>query len=198
MPTVLLLRHGETAWSRIGRHTGRSDIPLDEEGERQARRLGGVLTGRPFALALASPLVRARRTAELAGLGGAALEDDLAEWDYGGYDGRSTAEIRAAEGAAWTIWTAPRIPPGPDSSGEQLAEVAARARRVLDRCEPVLAAGGDVALVSHGHLLRVLAACWLDLPPIDGRLLALSAGAMCELGYEHEQRVVTRWNVLPP
>jgi probable phosphoglycerate mutase len=185
---IWLVRHGETAWSRIGKHTGRNDIPLTEEGERQARAVGAYLGGRRFGQVLVSPLSRARRTCELAGYGSVArVAPDLAEWDYGAYEQRLTADVRK-EIPGWTIWThgVPR--------GETLDDVAARARRVLASVE---AEEGDALLFAHGHLLRVLTACWIGLPPVNGGLFALDAGSVSVLGIETERRVVRRWNLQP-
>ena len=182
---IWLVRHGETAWSASGQHTGRTDIPLTPAGERQAEALGSLLAKRPFALVLSSPLGRARETCRLAGYGGAAvITDDLREWDYGDYEGRKTADIRK-EVPHWTIWA------GPVPGGETIEQVAQRARRVIDRAA---AAGGDVALFAHGHVLRVLAACWVTLPPEGGRLLALGTASLSVLGYERDTRVITTWN----
>jgi broad specificity phosphatase PhoE len=185
---IWLVRHGETEWSRLGRHTGRTDLPLTPEGERQARAVGALLGGRPFALVLTSPLLRAKETCRLAGYGDAArLSDDLMEWDYGAYEGRLTVDVRA-DVPGWTIWT------GGVPGGETVEAVGARARLVLAEAESV---DGDVALFAHGHLLRVLAACWLGLPPASGRLLALGPGSLCVLGWEQEARVIRLWNRAP-
>ena len=187
MPEVLLLRHGETEWSASGRHTGRTDVDLTDRGRRQARALGAAIRGRRFALVLSSPLRRATETCRLAGLAG--VEDgDLREWDYGDYEGRTTPEIRG-EVPGWTVWD------GPLPGGEHLEEVAARADRVVER---LIAVHGDVALVSHGHFLRVLAARWLELPALEGRRFALDTATLCILGVERETRVVLRWNAPPP
>jgi broad specificity phosphatase PhoE len=184
-PEIWLVRHGETEWSASGAHTGRTDIPLTAAGERQAVEIAGCLAGRRFALVLTSPLQRARETCRLAGYGDTArIEPDLREWDYGLYEGRTSAEIRK-EAPGWTVWTSP-VP-----QGETIAQVAARARRVIARA---LDAGGDVALFAHAHLLRMLTACWLGLPPEDGRLFALGTASLSILGWEHETRVIARWN----
>jgi len=183
---IWLIRHGETAWSLSGKHTSRTDLPLTARGEQRAAEVGELLGGRPFALVLASPLRRALDTCRLAGYK-AEVEPDLREWDYGVYEGRTTAEIQA-ENPGWTIWTAPA--PG----GETAAAVGARAERVIARA---LGAGGDVALFGHGHMLRVLAARWLGLEPASGRLLALSTGSVSVLGHEHETRVIQQWNRTP-
>jgi probable phosphoglycerate mutase len=182
---IWLVRHGETEWSASGQHTGRTDIPLTAGGERQAAALGRLLDKRPFALVLTSPLARARETCRLTGYGNASvITDDLREWDYGDYEGRTTADIRK-EVPDWSIWA------GPVPGGETIGQVAQRARRVIDRAA---AAGGDAALFAHGHILRVLAACWLGLAPDGGRLLALGTASLSVLGYERETRVITGWN----
>ncbi|MBI3473091.1 MAG: histidine phosphatase family protein [Candidatus Solibacter usitatus] len=180
-----LIRHGETEWSRSGAHTGRTDVPLTPEGEEHARVLGSRLSGRRFALVLSSPLRRALDTSRLAGFGDAVrIAGELREWDYGEYEGRTTADIRK-ETPGWSIWT------GGAPGGETVEQVAGRARRVI---EQAAGAGGDVALFGHGHLLRVLAACWMGLEPAAGRLLALGTGSISVLGYERETRVIVRWN----
>jgi broad specificity phosphatase PhoE len=184
-PAVLLVRHGETEWSRSGQHTSRTDLPLLEEGRPGAEALGRRLASRSFALILSSPMTRARETARLAGLDGAAeVVDDLRELGYGSYEGRTTAEIRV-ERPGWDLWRDGA--PG----GEPLAEAAARVDRVIARVE---AAGGDVALFAHGHILRILGARWLGLPPEAAGALALSTASLCDLGYERERRVIWLWN----
>lgn len=189
---IVLVRHGETEWSKSGQHTGRTDLPLTEKGRADAAKLSPHLSARHFGLVLISPLSRAQETARLAGLSGE-TDANLLEWDYGSYEGRRTADIRVDIGdPSWTIWRDP-IPPG-ETPGEQPEQVAARARLVIDRCLPVLAQDQDVALVAHGHLLRMLTATWLDLPAVDGRLFALDAGALSSLGFEHEQHVIRSWN----
>lgn len=185
---VVLVRHGATGWSVSGQHTGRTDIPLTSEGQAQARQVGRSLAGRSFSLVLVSPLARARETCRLIGLDGKAVVDpDLAEWDYGDYEGRTTADIRT-EVPGWTVWT------GPVPGGESLDDVVARADRVVARA---LAADGPVALVAHGHVLRVLTARWCELAGEEGKRFALGTGTWCELGWEHEYRTVSRWNVGP-
>jgi probable phosphoglycerate mutase len=180
-----LIRHGETEWSAAGRHTGRTDVPLTAVGERQAAALGRRLAGRSFALVLVSPLTRAVETCRIAGYGGVArFTDDLLEWDYGAYEGRTTVDIRT-EVPGWTIWTG--NPPG----GETIEQVGRRAATVIDQA---IAVGGDVAMFAHGHVLRVLTACWLGLPPGAGRLLALRTASLSVLGYERETRVISTWN----
>jgi broad specificity phosphatase PhoE len=184
-----LVRHGETEWSLSGRHTGRTDLPLTAEGERQAARLGPRLRRRAFAAVLTSPLRRARDTCRLAGLGDfAGLDEDLQEWDYGAYEGKTSAEIQA-EVPGWTLWT------HGVRAGESAEQVGARTDRVIARAR---AAGGDVALFAHGHVLRVLAARWLGLHPNDGRLFALDPTSVSVLGHEHEAPVLRLWNELPP
>jgi len=185
---LLLIRHGETEWSRTRRHTGRTDIPLEPEGEDMARAVGPRVAAEDFAIVLSSPLRRAWRTAELAGLGDLAQrEDDLQEWDYGDYEGRSTAEIRE-ERPGWDVWHDGC--PG----GETVDEVGVRADRVIARALAATGDDGTAALVAHGHLLRILAARWIELEASGGGRLALSTAAVCELGFERERRVIGRWN----
>ena len=182
---VWLVRHGETEWARLGRHTGRTDVPLTETGRAQAIALGARLAGHPFDLVLTSPLSRAADTAALAGFGDRAIVDpDLREWDYGAFEGRLTTEIRAAY-PGWTIWR------GPWPDGETIDQVAARADRVVAR---VRAAQGDALVVAHGHLLRVLAARWLGLRPASGSLFALGTATVSILGWEREYPVIETWN----
>jgi broad specificity phosphatase PhoE len=178
-----LVRHTETEWSRSGRHTGRTDLPLTEAGREQARALRDRFAGRTFALVLSSPLSRARETAELAGLE-PQLRDDLVEFDYGEYEGITTAEIREQR-PGWDLWR--------DGSpgGETAEQVGARVDRVI---EEALAAGGDVAIVAHGHVLRALAARWVEQPAAFGRRLPLDTGTISVLGFEREVRVIRRWN----
>ncbi|EFE65875.1 histidine phosphatase family protein [Streptomyces viridosporus] len=194
MGDLLLARHGETEWSRAGRHTGRTDLPLTPSGEAQAKSLVPLLAGRTFALVLTSPLLRARRTAELAGLAGAVPEADLREWDYGGYEGVTTADIRRTR-PGWDLWT-DGVPPGPDLPGESVEQVGERADRVLARVAGALD-GGDVLLVAHGHLLRVLTARRLGLPPVEGRLFRLETGTLSRLSLEHGRPVIAEWNARP-
>jgi probable phosphoglycerate mutase len=182
---IVLVRHGETEWSASGRHTSRTDVPLTPAGREAARRLGEKLAGREFALVLTSPRSRARDTCAEAGLGDRAqVDEDLAEWDYGGYEGLTTPEIRV-DRPGWLLWD-DGVP-----GGETASQVAARADRVIERA---LAADGDVALFAHGHILRVIGARWLDLPAQRGGSLALSTASLSELGFEHENRVIQRWN----
>jgi probable phosphoglycerate mutase len=181
-----LIRHGETEWSAAKRHTGRTDIPLTPIGECQAAALGQSLAGRRFACVLCSPLRRARKTCQLAGYDEAArVTDDLLEWDYGIYEGRTTQDIRL-EQPDWSIWTA-SVP-----NGESIEQVGCRAQRVIQQ---VLDVSGDVVLFAHAHILRVLTACWLGLPPEAGQLFVLGTASIGVLGYERETRVITAWNV---
>ncbi len=181
----VVIRHGETEWSRTGRHTGRTDVGLLPEGEEQARALRPRLAGYRFATVLTSPLIRARRTSELAGLGpGSLVDPDLAEWDYGEYEGLTTAEIRR-ERPGWDLFDDGC--PG----GEDADSVGRRVDRVIDR---VRAGSGDVACVAHGHVLRVLAARWVGLAAPAARALSLGPAALSELGWEREQAVITLWN----
>ena len=188
LPTVYLARHGETAWSLSGQHTGRSDLPLTARGERNARQLGERLKGLTFAKVLTSPLQRATRTCELAGFGAAAeVDSDLFEWNYGDYEGRRTAEI-LAERPDWQLFRDGC--PG----GESPDQVGARADRVVSR---VRAVAGDALLFSSGHFLRVLAARWLGLEPGAGRYFLLSTASLGMLAYEHNNRsepVIRLWN----
>ena len=195
MGELIVLRHGETEWSRAGRHTGRTDLPLTPTGEAAATALAPALTARPVRAAFTSPARRAVATAALAGLTGAKEDPDLQEWDYGGYEGRTTAEIRA-ERPGWYLWRDGVIPGDAAHPGETLAEVGARADAVLARVRPLLA-DGDVVLVAHGHLLRVLTARWLRLEPGAGRLFQLKTATLSTLGTEHGEPVITSWNVPP-
>ena len=186
MPGELwLIRHGETEWTRSGAHTGRTDIELTETGREQAAALGRRLAGKRFGLVLTSPLRRAQETCRLAGYGDAAqAEPNLREWDYGDDEGRTTAEIRK-EQPAWSLWVSGV------TNGETIDDVAARAEAVIGR---VADSRDDVALFAHGHILRILTARWLSLPPAAGRLFALGTASVSVLGYERETRVITRWN----
>ena len=184
-PEVVLVRHGETLWSRSGKHTGRTDVPLTEEGRRQSERVGDTLRGRRFELVLTSPLQRAAETCRLAVLGDVALvREELMEWDYGAYEGRTTVEIRA-DVPGWSLWR-DGVP-----GGETATDVGSRVDRVIAE---VRAVDSDVALFAHGHLLRVLAARWLGLPPTEGRLFALDPATISILGHEREMPVIRRWN----
>jgi broad specificity phosphatase PhoE len=186
MADLWLIRHGETEWSLSGGHTGRTDIPLTDKGREQASALGRWLANRVFSLVLTSPLTRARETCQLAGFGGRVeVDPNLREWDYGRYEGLTTREIQQIN-PRWSLWK-DGVP-----GGETADQVAARADAVIARAN---AATGDVALFSHGHLLRVLATRWLGLEPVAGRLFALGTASVSTLGYERETRVITRWNL---
>ncbi|MBC7373982.1 MAG: histidine phosphatase family protein [Frankiales bacterium] len=183
---LVLVRHGQTQWSLEGRHTGRTDVALTVAGETDAIALREHLD-RPFGLILTSPLQRAARTAELAGLV-AESAPDLMEWDYGPEEGRTTAQARENR-PGWSVWD--------DSGlGESLEQLASRQRRVLDRVRPVLDGGADVCLIGHGHSLRVLTACWLGLSPGVGQQLVLGAASVSVLGFEHGCPAVLSWNLL--
>jgi broad specificity phosphatase PhoE len=188
-PQLVLVRHGETEWSRDGRHTGKSDIPLTAEGRRQAEALRRELSGWTFALVLTSPLARAMETARLAGFGEVAQSrSDLVEWDYGRYDGLTSPQIAAID-PSWSLWR----DGGP--GGEQPADVGRRADQIITE---VRAVAGNVLLFAHGHILRVLTARWLAEPPAGGRHYALQTAALSVLGYEHENPVIWHWNRPPP
>lgn len=188
---IVVVRHGQTEWSLSGQHTGVTDLPLLPEGEQQARALRGPLAGRRFVEVRVSPRLRARTTAELAGLPVDTVDDDLVEVDYGRWEGRTTPDISAELGRTWSLWT-DGTEPG-DTPGETLAQVAERCDRVLDRVRPRLA-DGDVALVAHGHVLRILTARWLGLDPAAGAMFALHAGSFGALGHEHDRPVLSGWN----
>ena len=199
MGELILLRHGETEWSRDGRHTGRTDIPLTPQGVADGRALAPMVTQRladdRLVAVFASPAQRAQRTAALAGLTVTSTDPDLWEWDYGGYEGITTAEIQK-ERPGWSLWRDGVIPGDAGHPGETVEQVGARADRVLARADPLLA-DGDVALVAHGHVLRVLTARWLELPPVDGKLFRLDTGTVSTLGSEHDEPVILSWNVPP-
>jgi probable phosphoglycerate mutase len=185
---VVLVRHGDTEWAVQGRHTGRTDVPLTERGRQQAAALARLLQGRKFARVLVSPLQRALETCRLAGFGDVAeVREDLAEWDYGGYEGRTTPEI-LAERPGWTLWD-DGVP-----GGETVEDVGRRADRVIAE---VRATDGDVAIFAHGHILRILAARWIDLAPKGGQLFALDPAGVSVLGYEHTWAVLAHWNETP-
>jgi broad specificity phosphatase PhoE len=197
MGDLILLRHGQTAWSMSGQHTGLTDIPLTERGEAIAAKLAGELAKYRIVAAFTSPAQRAVRTAELAGLSGAKIDPDLWEWDYGGYEGRTTVDIQK-DRPGWYLWRDGVIPGDADHPGETVAQVGARADRVLAKIKPLLSdPDGDVVLVAHGHVLRVLTARWLGLEPADGRLFLLDTGTISTLCTEHDQPVITTWNVPP-
>jgi probable phosphoglycerate mutase len=193
MGELLLIRHGETEWSRVGRHTGRTDFPLTEAGEAAGRALANLLAGREVVAAFSSPLRRAMRTAELAGLVDVTPDPDLQEWDYGGYEGLTRAQIRESR-PGWDLWRDGIVPGDVDHPGEPLEQVAARTDTVLRRVRPLLN-DGDVALVAHGHVLRVLTARWLGLEPSAGQLFRLDTSTVSALGTEHGEPVISSWNV---
>ena len=195
MGELILLRHGETEWSRAGKHTGRTDIPLTPHGEQAAMALAPVLARRRIPAVFSSPARRAVTTAVLAGLDGAQLYPDLWEWDYGGYEGLTTPQIQETW-PGWYLWRDGVIPGDADHPGETIEQVAHRVGRMLARVVPLLA-DGDVALVAHGHVLRVLTACYLRLPPADGRLFRLDTGTISTLGTERAEPVITSWNASP-
>ena len=184
---IWLVRHGETEWSKSGQHTGRTDIALTPNGERQAKALGTLLAGRKFAQVLVSPMGRAQATARLAGVDRFEVTEDLHEWNYGIYEGITTKAVRQKQ-PDWSIWESP-IP-----EGETIEQVGARACRLITRVEQ---AKGDVALFAHGHILRILGACWMGLAPIYGRNLGLHTATLSILGYERETRVIEVWNQSP-
>jgi broad specificity phosphatase PhoE len=195
MGDLILLRHSETAWSKSGKHTGRTDIPLTPTGEQAAAALAPVLAWRDIVAVFSSPAQRAVRTAELAGLTGVKQDADLWEWDYGGYEGLTTPQIQKQR-PGWDLWRDGVIPGDAAHPGETVQQVGERVDRVLARVEPLLT-GGDVALVAHGHVLRVLTARYLQLEPSDGKLFRLDTGTVSTLGHEHDQPVVLSWNVPP-
>lgn len=183
-PKMVLLRHGETEWSLSGQHTGRTDIPLVEAGRDHAKAAGQRLKTWDFTQVLTSPLQRAADTCALAGFEGEP-EPDLMEWDYGDYEGLTTNDIRV-DRPGWEIWKDGVL------GGESVAEVGRRADRVIERARQV---EGETLCVAHGHLLRVLTARWIGLPPVGGRMFALSPGAVCVLGWERDNPVVEGWNL---
>jgi broad specificity phosphatase PhoE len=201
-PHLVLLRHGDTDWALAGRHTGRTDVPLTVDGEAQAqaagRRLAGLLGGVTPAAVYSSPVVRARRTAELAGFGDVVVDPDLAEWDYGPVEGRTSAEVAAATGRPYEIFrdgvhVLPELDGG--TPGETLADVRARAESFLGRARPALDDDGIVVVVAHGHLLRVLATAWLDVAPTFGAHLELGCAAVSVLGTSHGLPTIEVWNL---
>lgn len=184
---LLVVRHGQTEWSKSGQHTSYTDLQLLAEGEEQARRLGPLLADFGPERVLASPRLRARRTAELAGLGDYEVDDDLVEWNYGRYEGRTRRDVQR-ERPDWTIWT------GAPDGGELITDVAARAGRVIAKVLPDIEQHRCVALFCHGHFARVLLATWLGLAPADGRMFSLDAGSFGVLTEDRGQRVLRRWN----
>ena len=195
MGELILLRHGETQWSAEGKHTGRTDIPLTPHGEAAAKALAPLLARRRIVATFTSPARRAVTTAAFAGLDNARPDPDLWEWDYGGYEGMTTPQIQQRR-PGWYLWRDGVTPGDAEHPGETIEQVAQRADRVLARVAPLLAQG-DVALVAHGHLLRVLTARYLRLEPTAGQLFRLDTGTVGSLGTEHAEPVMTSWNVPP-
>ncbi|MGW6708257.1 histidine phosphatase family protein [Streptomyces sp. NPDC054956] len=194
MGELILIRHGQTAWSLSGQHAGRTDVPLTEAGEASARALAPRLAQRRLVAVFSSPLGRAMRTAELAELAGARPDPDLVEWDYGGYEGLTAEQIREIR-PGWDLWRDGVAPGDAAHPGEQLGQVAARTDAVLDRIRPLLAEG-DVAVVAHGHLARVLTVRWLGLDASDSRLLGHPhPGTLSILATEDGQPYISAWNV---
>jgi probable phosphoglycerate mutase len=185
-PDLLIIRHGETEWTTSGRHTSRTDLPLTPRGEAEALALRPRLAGRSWSLVLTSPMVRAERTAELAGLPDPIVDADLMEWDYGEYEGLTTDEIRALV-PGWSIWS------GPWPGGETPAQVGARADQVVARVRSG-PPGTTAVAVAHGHILRVLTARWLEATPEDGAKYALTTASVGLLGWERETAVIQHWN----
>ncbi len=187
-PGVYVVRHGATEWSVSGRHTGRTDVPLTAEGERQARAAAMLVRDHDFSLVLCSPLGRARETCRLAGLlDQAELTDDLLEWDYGEAEGRTTTEMRETL-PGWSVWSSPM------AGGETLEDVAARADRIVARCRSLPVGSGDVALFAHGHILRVTIARWCQLDAVEGRRFPLDTAALTILGWEHDYPTIRALN----
>ena len=184
-----LIRHGETAWALSGQHTGTTDIPLTDRGRERATGIRDYLQHRSFKKVFVSPLGRARETCAIAGYGDVAVvEPNLAEWNYGDFEGKTTAQIREKY-PDWLIWN------GPIPNGETVEQVGARTDKVIARSLAEIGDdGGSVALFAHGHVLRILTSRWLDLPPTDGRLFALGTGSVSVLGFEREQHVIQSWN----
>jgi len=198
MSDLFLVRHGETEWSRSGRHTGRTDVPLTEHGRAEARALVPLIRSHRIGAAFVSPLQRARETAELIGLHDVRVDTDLYEWDYGGYEGVTTVEIQRTR-PDWFLFTDGVVPGPPDHPGETPEQVGERADRVLARVDAAFAnTEGCVVLVAHGHFLRVLTARRLGLPPSSGALFQLATGALGRLGTEHGRPVISGWNVRAP
>jgi len=191
-----LIRHGETEWSLSGKHTSTTDIPLTERGRQRALEMKAYLHGKAFAAVFVSPMQRARETCSLAGYGDVAqVEPGLVEWNYGDAEGKTTPEMRELRGPGWSVWTSPIV------GGESVEQVGERADGVIARAlaaatfhEGASAGAGAVALFAHAHILRILAARWVGLPAVDGRLLALGTGSLSVLGFERETRVIQRWN----
>jgi len=187
---IWLIRHGETEWSLSGAHTSTTDIPLTEHGRVRAVELREFLNGKKFAAVFTSPMQRARETCAIAGYGDdvAVVEPNLMEWNYGESEGKSTAEMRLTHGADWSVWTSPIV------GGEAVEHVGERADAVIAESLAAMPEGGAVALFAHAHILRILAARWIGLPAVGGRLFALGTGSVSVLGFERDTRVVVKWN----
>ncbi|HEY0248746.1 MAG TPA: histidine phosphatase family protein [Gryllotalpicola sp.] len=193
---LVLVRHGQTEWSLNGRHTSVTDLPLTAAGEAEAAGIAEVLNGHAFGLVLSSPRQRAIRTAELAGYGDQVIRDeDLAEFDYGAYEGLTTPQIIEQRGAAWNLWRN-GVPAG-DTPGESAEDVQKRAKRVIARALATMWDGKDVICFAHGHFLRAMAAAWLGLRPVDAQAFSLATATVSVLGFEHAQPVILRWNTPP-
>ncbi|GHD22376.1 histidine phosphatase family protein [Streptomyces galbus] len=198
MSDLFLVRHGETEWSRSGRHTGWTDVPLTERGREEARRLVPLIRSHRIGAAFVSPLQRARETAELIGLHDVRIDSDLREWDYGGYEGVTTVEIQR-ERPGWFLFDDGVAPGPPDHPGESPEQVGRRADRALAKVDAAFAnTEGCVVVVAHGHFLRVLTARRLGLPPSSGALFQLATGTLCRLSTEHGRPVIAGWNIRPP
>ncbi|MEU6811162.1 histidine phosphatase family protein [Streptomyces sp. NPDC046831] len=197
MGDLFLVRHGETEWSRSGRHTGWTDVPLTERGRQEARRLAPMIRSHRIGAAFVSPLQRARETAELIGIEDVRLDADLREWDYGGYEGITTVEIQRTR-PGWFLFDDGVAPGPPEHPGESPEQVGERADRVLAKADAALCnTEGAVVLVAHGHFLRVLTARWLGLPPAAGALFQFATGTVGRLGTEHGRPVIAGWNIRP-
>ncbi|WP_112471060.1 histidine phosphatase family protein [Streptomyces triticisoli] len=197
MGDLFLVRHGETEWSRSGRHTGWTDVPLTERGREEARRLVPLVRSHRIGAAFVSPLQRARETAELIGVDDVQVDADLREWDYGGYEGITTPEIQRTR-PGWFLFTDGVAPGPPERPGETVEQVGERADRMLAKVDAAFAnTEGVVLLVAHGHFLRVLTARWLGLAPASGALFQLATGTVCRLGTEHGRPVIAGWNIRP-
>lgn len=184
-----LVRHGETAWSLDGRHTSWTDIPLTDHGRQRAQELHEFLSGRAFAAVFVSPRKRARETCDIAGYGDVAVVDDnLQEWNYGESEGKTTQQMREVHGPSWSVWTDPIL------GGESVEHVGERTDAMIARALAAAAVGGDVALFAHAHILRILAARWIGLPALGGKLFGLGTGSVSVLGFERETRVIAKWN----
>ncbi|MEW1824769.1 histidine phosphatase family protein [Streptomyces sp. NPDC088196] len=198
MGDLFLVRHGETEWSRSGRHTSSTDVPLTAKGRAEAHGLVPLIRSHRVGAAFVSPMRRARETAELIGLTDARVDVDLREWDYGGYEGITTVEIQRTR-PGWFLFTDGVAPGPPDHPGESPEQVGERADRALAKVDAALAnTEGVVVLVAHGHFLRVLTARWLGLAPSKGALFQLATGTLCRLSTEHGRPVIAAWNVRPP